>query len=303
MSATSGIVIAQGFPYQRTGAKYVWTARQGKGTLNKIMLRHVIGGERCRPEQLQSKNMATISFAADNRAWVFLNGRLLAKNFRPRTVKTIRKGLKPGDVIAVGTKNMGGASGVIVDVFYKGDHFATGRGHWKARKYRASLRRRWRLKQYSSCKWKDPVIVDTAANLITAPQFPSSSGARYVWAPPYGRGMKSASLLRFVVGGEKCPRKTNVAVGGQSEGEKERFCRCKMTTGREGTCYDMVSATRKRGRCKVRQCETKYECVANSAKGSKVCIRRVASEKVIPSGKPGRCIRVGSDSIFYVPYE
>lgn len=297
----SGVVRAEGFPYKATGAKYVWARQAGKGSLRRIFMRHVVGGENCPSKG--KKTLATISFTADNRAWLFLNGRLLATNFRPKAFKTVKRRLKRGDVIAVGAKNMGGAYGVIVDVLYKGRHFSTGRGYWKAHKYVASWRRRWRLKSYSSCHWQAPVPVNTGAGVITSRSFPYSSGARYVWASPQGQGMLKASLLRLVIGGEKCVRNNANGIVGQSEGTTGKFCRCRVAVGRTGTCYEMHNPTVRKGRCSMRDCETKYECVGNTTKGTKVCIKRIATEKVLPSGERGQCVKVQTNTAFFVPYQ
>lgn len=299
ISRTSGVKRAKGFPYQSTGASYIWASPRGFGSLKSVHLRFVVGGEKCRRRPRDP--MATIRFSGDDLSWLYINGGLVSRTKNPKRFVMIRRRLKRGDVVSVGARNLGRGYGFVADVFYRGRHFATGSRYWKATTYVPSLGAKWRFKRFSSCAWPRAIVVGRRNRFIKAIGFPyRSTGAKYVWAARAGGKVGKLVVLRFVVGGEKCSNGGGNKIGVDSA---KRTCRCKIAVGRKGICWQLNSPTRRFGRCTSRVCEAKYECVANGDKANKICIRRIATEKIVPTSRPGHCRKIEVRTEFYVPYQ
>lgn len=250
---------------------------------------------------------AVVDFASTYKAWLFVNGRFISKIARPSFYGTFPIDVKNGDVIAVKATGKNGIFGVIASVSYKNAHHVTSSSDWKAHKFAmfGNDQSNWRTREFSSCKWNNPEQVPLPPNELRATRFPYKTGARYVWFPTDGMKDSETIFLRHVIGGETCKdNKKELSISGQSEsgGNGNIFCRCKQTIGRKGMCWTLRNPSRKEGRCMWRTCDTKYECVVGIARASGVCIRRFATEKVIPTGQPHHCKTVPSNAEFYVPY-
>lgn len=293
------VVRAVGFPYKTSRARYVWADPNESGSPNSLILRHVVGGENC---VRGNRNRSKIRFSADQRAVLFINGVRIAAIRNPKRYKFVSRSLKRGDVVAIVAQNRGRRGrGVIADVFHGKRHFATGSRSWRAHFFAPRKGRPFRQtqKSFSSCKWNRAVPVAKGTQLVRASRFPyKRTGARYVWAAA-GRKQRSVVVIRFVVGGENCSR--NEIVQGQNNGK--RTCKCRRSNGRNGICWEMINPTGTGNRCRSRVCDVKYECVGSRLAGSKICIRRIATEKVVPTGTPGICTKEDTNSVFYVPYE
>lgn len=297
---------ARGFPYKATGARYVWASNEGRGDIRTIFLRHTIGGEKCPETSVPShqNTKAVMRFSASGKAWLFINQNVVAQSFDPKRYTTVQREVKKGDILSVAVHNSGGSVGVILDAFYENKHFVSASGNWKAHNYHSSFGNRWIFQNFSTCSWDSPVPVASSKGLIMARGFPYNTGARYVWARPEDPGKKNAIILRHTVGGENCARNTSKtghnSVSGQSS-DGTAFCHCSLAPGKKGTCWQMVESGKKTGRCKARDCDVKYECGATST--TRVCIKRIALERVVPNRTPGHCTTIEEKTEFFVPYQ
>ena len=198
--------IPRTFPISN-GPKYIWVGNSGSRAVT--LIRYVVGGERCSkipPNSFPAK----ITVAADNLAWLYINGIFVRKVRDWRKFQTLPTRLKDGDVIGLRVKNLGHWYGAIANVEYKGHNFGTGHPDWKAinvRHYSGKGKLGWAKRGYNSCQWY-PAVKLPKPNSIhpgKAPGFPYKTGALYVWGR--GAGARDIVLLRYVVGGEACRRK------------------------------------------------------------------------------------------------
>lgn len=167
-----------------------------------ILLRLVVGGENC-----HHSTASKITFAADNAAWLYINGKLVRSISDWSKIQSLNYVPRKGDVIGIKAVDFGHWFGVIAQIAQGRRHIVTGGSGWKAK----PCSRRdtnnpsiWATKRQSSCRWNRPVVRPrpNAIHPGKAPGFPYKFGAKYVWAR--GSGVKGCVQLRYVIGGEKC---------------------------------------------------------------------------------------------------
>lgn len=197
-------------------AEYVWA--RGASWHSTILFRYVIGGESCVSTARRSN--AKLALAADNRAWVYVNGQCIGYVAHWSQVFVLPLTLRHADVIAIKAQGSQAHYGVIADLLFQTMHLITGGPHWKAlrgspsEKYNPSG---WKTAAYNSCHWRAPVIRTPPSTALPrqARTFSNGGGAHYVWAANAAAG--DTILLRSVIGGEKCdqvcvPSKTSITL-------------------------------------------------------------------------------------------
>lgn len=173
--------------------------------------------------QSSGRSPAQIVYAIDNEGELYVNGHEVSKVDDWHQVKGVSVDLADGDTISVKATDTGLWYGVIVDIYYKGQHFGTGNSEWKAvREF--TLRGRenqdaWMFSNYSTCKWPSAELRDSDGNMISgkAPGFPyEKTNASYVWAG--NAGEHDEVFLRFKLGGEICePEQAHVTGTGMQK--------------------------------------------------------------------------------------
>lgn len=144
-----------------------------------------------------------IYYTADNEATLYVNG---DEEGRTRdwyyTGKDVAY-LKEGDVISIKAKDNGVGFGAIVAINYKGRMYVTGTESWKATKA-FTTSTSWTDASYSVCDWPEAILAATSGSAEPgkSKDFPSSTGASYVWA--IDAGANDEVFLRYRIGGEKC---------------------------------------------------------------------------------------------------
>lgn len=192
----------------RLGARYVWAHNTRKKDV--ILLRLVIGGEKCGPSRTPaSATSSLITFAASTSGALIVNGRHRGQVRTWTDIHRVALNLRTGDVIGMIVANDCAAFfGGIVDVESDGRHVVTGMTAWKARRAFTAKEGRyelfWATKEASSCDWDVAVArLGQHGRIVGKAQgFPYWFGARYVWAK--GAGPRGRVFLRYVVGGEEC---------------------------------------------------------------------------------------------------
>lgn len=183
---------ATDFPYERTGAQYVWA--ENASEKDSIYLRYTIGGDGCglldRPDG--------ILFAADNEATVFVNGKQVASSADFTKFSFQRMRVDDGDVVAVIAVDISGGYGAIVTIVRDGVATVTGSGAWRATRQSGAINKQWNMPSFSPCKWSKAVRNDNTGRAADYPI--GKTGAEYVWAANAGEG--DTIYMRHRVGGE-----------------------------------------------------------------------------------------------------
>ncbi|CAN8063750.1 unnamed protein product [Agarophyton chilense] len=153
-----------------------------------------------------SPKFATLHYAADNEAFVYVNGNLISALTDWRLFETTSFPLKRNDVVAILGRDNGGWFGLIAALQVGDRWFVTGRDEWKAIKAfefpgNDDL---WTFPFFNTCSWD---IVEARPNADVAfngkaLDFPYETGAQYVWADDAGEN--DSIYVRFVLGGEDC---------------------------------------------------------------------------------------------------
>ncbi|KAI0562306.1 cell surface glycoprotein [Gracilaria domingensis] len=153
-----------------------------------------------------SPKFATLHYAADNEAFVYVNGVLVSALTDWRLFETISFPLRRNDVVAILANDKGGWYGLIAALYVGDRWFVTGRDEWKAIKAFEfpGDDELWTVRFFDTCSW-DLVEARPNADVIfngKAPDFPYETGAQYVWADDAGEN--DSIFVRFVLGGEDC---------------------------------------------------------------------------------------------------
>lgn len=260
------------------------------------------------PIQQSEEFDVTIHLAAVYKAWLFVNGRYITRLSNTTYSRKVTLSVKNGDVIGVKSAASNHAYGVIISAFYLDKNHVSGGSDWKAHSFQPfDQDYSWRERGFSSCKWMTAEKIGMPVKEKRAVDFPYKTGSKYVWAGRGKEGYPENVLLRHVIGGEKCNEHVDEnieTISGQSSEDPE-YCRCKVTQGRKGKCWELQDMKKSEGRCVWRACDGKYECVSGNVdeRGSRICMKRVALEKVVPSGVARHCKKMATRSVFYVLYQ
>lgn len=150
--------------------------------------------------------MATIYFAADNEAKLYVNGYFIRGINDYMKFEGVVLELEKGDVIAIHAKDRGVWYGVIAAIQFRDETFVTGQEGWKAvKEYEIpGIADLWKFKSFFSCDWKIAKMREEilGPQIGKAPDFPYWLGAKYVWAD--GAQENDGIFLRYVIGGEMC---------------------------------------------------------------------------------------------------
>lgn len=155
----------------------------------------------------QDRPAATIYFAADDRARLYINGKLKAETKGPKVLGKAFAVLKVGDVVGVYARDVGGGYGVVITVVMpNGVRYRTGKAMYVARSWFKIPGNplAWATSEYNACGWPDAVLSPASDSSIAKPNnFPAPmAGAQYVWAAS-AKGAAGV-LVRLKIGGEKC---------------------------------------------------------------------------------------------------
>lgn len=169
--------------------------------LQTIFDRSILGSEINEKSQYHGH----ISFAADNKATLYVNGipKLSVSDWREFAYYPLS--VNDGDVIGLKVTDGGVWFGAIAELFLNGIPYVTGRDDWVAQKAYNPNDLEWAKPSYSrSCEWRRPTILPKERQWIPgkATYFPDPTAARYVWAED--AGVHDTIFLRHRVGGEKC---------------------------------------------------------------------------------------------------
>lgn len=153
-----------------------------------------------------SPKFATLLYAADNAADVYVNGNLISALEDWRTYGTVSFPLKKNDVVAIHARSNGGWYGLIAALQTEGRWYVTGRDEWKGIKAFEipGDDELWTLPFFNSCSWLRVEVRPNSHLLFhgKAAGFPFQTRAQYVWADD--AGSEDGIFVRFVMGGEDC---------------------------------------------------------------------------------------------------
>ncbi|PXF41077.1 hypothetical protein BWQ96_09217 [Gracilariopsis chorda] len=153
-----------------------------------------------------SPEFATLLYAADNAADVYVNGNLVSALEDWRTYATVSFPFKKNDVVAIHARSNGGWYGLIAALRAEGRWYVTGRDEWKGIKEFEipGDDELWTLPFFNSCSWLRVEVRPNAHLLFKgkAADFPFQTRSQYVWADD--AGSKDGIFVRFVMGGEDC---------------------------------------------------------------------------------------------------
>lgn len=191
--APKGYAIPPSFPEDMNGATYVWASNAAGG--NSIYLRYRIGGESCAGKQVR------ISFTADNRASLYVNGKFIAVNNVPTKVTSVQVQLTPGAVVGILAKDNGMGYGVRAAIVDGTKTFVTGSPQWRARtSFQSQLGYfAWTRPSFKQC-FPVASTIKNVSNIIKPTIIPAElKPAKYVWAK--NAGSNKTIFLRFRYGG------------------------------------------------------------------------------------------------------
>lgn len=230
---------------------------------------------------------AVLNVAANNRAWVFVNGKQIGDIGRSSAVLTQELSVYQGDVIAVKVVSQGASTaGVIADVELDGKHYSTGKFGWRVGVARNIKDVHKLSKSFIDCGWTSGVDVNTKVKKASG--FPYEHGGKYVW--PQGGTNSDVTVARLVVGAEKrCAQKA------------VRTCACELTkVNRKSECYYFIDW--RQHSCAWRTCDAKYMCTERNT--GLICVERKVTQRIVPIvGKVGVCKTEAADHVMYVPYQ
>lgn len=159
------------------------------------------------PSSSPHPNMATIRFAADDLAQLYLNGDMLSAINDWTAYALVSIQLFPGDVVGIEVTDIGGRwHGVIASIEFENVSYVTGRDPWRAIQAVPveAGQPDWKSKEYNGCGW--PLAVLKPNEDVWVPgkaiSFPYSNGAKYVWAADATEG--GSIYVRFVIGADGC---------------------------------------------------------------------------------------------------
>lgn len=160
--------------------------------------------------QIGKKYPSHIFYAADDFAWIFVNGVPVNPNGKLtdwHDTGFVMALVKPGDVIVIKAKNGCCWFGAIAALYYQGNYFVTGTDEWRAIEETSSnpLPDGWMTPSYNDCEWPLAQVRPGAGtyNNGKSPYFPFYTMAKYVWAQG-ANGSNKTIYLRFKVG-QSCP--------------------------------------------------------------------------------------------------
>lgn len=276
------------------------------------------------------KYRANIHFSANDVAFLYLNGVKRAKAESWNRARFLRLYVKEGDVIAFKAINKHGWYGFIANIEINGTHYPTGGKGWKAT-HGGITGKAWKKSKRGFC-WHVPMLVPRR-RYQPCQNFPSRFKAKYVWACHSTPGIRSVTLLRFVVGGDECesrpipsalptstatptvtptptvtstptptPSPTLSYIDGAGGKDGGMSCTCESVPNSSSRCYYFLDSTVKYGRCSHRPCADRYVCVAN---GSTICVKKFVLEKLLPLPETGNseCTVVETRDPIWLPYE
>lgn len=141
--------------------------------------------------------------AADNKAALYVNGRLFSKTFEWQGFVQYDITLREGDVVAIDAKDLGAEWGAIAAVVPKGKKPCSTlihKGPWRAVDYKlVGGSDKWKNKGYYSGWWPHPTAASIKAPAPgSALGFPYKyTGAQYVWAKGVGQNGRIALRLEI----------------------------------------------------------------------------------------------------------
>lgn len=299
------------------GASFIWP-RGTSRPAHVARFRYVVGGEDTRVCKglANEKDMAVISVAATDRAWVFVNGFHIMDIMSKSEAKSKRYRLAKGDVVSVKAMDVvlktGSGQyeatlphefGFVVDVHYKGRHITTrpGNGPWKViAMYKTpdpSQQFAFMRKAFDDCPWNTPVKPKFPPVKRAMP-FPYGQGARYVWADNAQRH-SAIVFARLVIDGDanRCGD-----LGGQGTDDLTKTCACEEVSSAEGSvCYYFMDSRLKT--CDHRECDPKYVCTGkDETPDSLICIKKHITHRIVPVEGTDTCTLDAQSHHIYVPY-
>lgn len=152
--------------------------------------------------ELSPDTCRSLVLNADDRAQLFINGRVVLTTANYREVAHAVRAVRVGDVVAiVADNNGGGRKGVVAALYGASGVVATGVDAWRAVPGYHDLLNAWMGKDFDACAW--PLAVPGDAS--DTRQFPyAATGAQYVWADAPTVEDSYPIFLRFRIGGDKC---------------------------------------------------------------------------------------------------
>ncbi|CAN8062157.1 unnamed protein product [Agarophyton chilense] len=257
---------------------------------------------------------AIVHFAANDAAILYLNGKpksyVTSWSAHRRVVFNVNK----GDVIAFKATNRKDEYGFIANIRVGTKNFPTGSKYWRAT-HGGVQSGDWMRKSKGFC-WHRPMLVP-AKLFRSCTAFPRRFKARYVWACRSSPGIRTMSLLRFVVGGDGCGRKPvddihfptvtpspspstkTTYIDGAGDEDSRTTCKCDLVANENGMCYYFLNPLATSGPCMSRLCAQSYQCKEN---GSILCIKKYVLEKIVPLSGTANCIIAKTRVPVWVPY-
>lgn len=237
------------------------------------------------------KRTLRLTAAANDQAWIFLNGAHLGDVMSVTDVWSQTMTVHDGDVVTL--KAMaGGAGGIVASANVDGMDYVTGSmmGGWQVGEANDEMTAKSMIAGFDDCIWTkgEP----STSSITRAPTFPYNTGAVYVWPADATAGARV--IARFVVSGNTRCSTT------MTKSTTENLCTCEMLpTNAWAKCYFFTDNNHYA--CDVRQCDPKYVCTSKET--GMICMRKQNKERVVPiEGRVGVCQKVADNSFMYVPY-
>lgn len=237
-----------------------------------------------------------LRLAANDKLWIFVNGRHVGDILNKLHVYEKTLTLKDGDVIfikAMGPRGGNGIGGLIASLTDNGKHYVTGTNTgWKIGIITNDDVALTIMKGYNDCtsSWTNGRIVNEGITKVTG--FPGN--ANYVWS---SANTHDSSIIgaRFVIG--KSNRCNN-----HKKKKMLDLCPCEiLPTNEWAKCYyfkDKYTMA-----CGVRECVPKYICSTKRDTGI-ICMRRQNTQRIIPlKGSTNECTNIPDKSYMYIPYD
>lgn len=258
--------------------------------------------------------LTTITFAANDRGKLYINGREKRNITDFKKHVAYRANLRVGTIIVIEAVNRHSWGGLIASlrirkayrnrgtIRYRTYALLSGRYPFRMRRAfrKARLNHLLKTRRVFSCRWLRARRVPIDQKQISG-SFPYTRlRARYVWARRSSRIGKV--FLRYVIGGERCYR--------PSPGLPRR-CACrKSRVVSPGGCLGFIGRPprgSRLGKCRRRVCRPGYECVSKKLATTR-CIRKFATFELKKVRYRGygislcRNVRLRRRKPFMVPY-
>lgn len=261
-----------------------------RGAGGGVALFRGVMGDPCIGGTSQKTRTLRLTAAANDQAWVFLNGAHLGDVQSVTHVWSRTLTVRDGDVVTL--KAMArSAGGIIASANVDGKDYTTGTASWRVGVANGDIATKSMVAGFDDCKWTPGV--PAASTVTRAPTFPYKTGAEYVW--PGDANIGAVVIARFVVGGAK-----RCGNGQMKTTANKNMCSCEMIpTNAWAKCYYFTDNYRYA--CKMRRCEPKYVCTSRNT--GTICMGKQIKERVIPiEGRVGVCKATPDNSFMYMPY-